>query len=314
VLLGLLAGGLLLQWASPQAARYAFAAMFSVACVSRLISTRLQAAQSEPVPMPPDHRRVGWRELLGRLSHGSDARLLAYMIAMQITINLAQPFFIPYALQEMHVGYASYFLLIAAPYAARMLAFPMFGQIAHRVGARWLLWIGGIGLLPISGLWMVSGATWYLLLVQFIAGVAWAAYELGTFLMVWETVAEGERTSIMTTFNLLNSGANAGGALLGGQLLTAMGAGLGGYHMVFGLSLAARLATVILLIRLHQMVTRAAAAKPAMASAAEVAAAPGTGARTAASEAGARRSSSHRRPAGDRRGPRLHSARRSPGA
>lgn len=259
VLVGLLAGGLLLQWTDPRAARYAFAGMFITACVARLISVRLQAVQSEPIPMPPDHRHVGWRELVGRLSHGPDARLLAYMIAMQITINLAQPFFIPYALKEVKVEYAAYFLLIAAPYGARMLAFPFFGQLAHRVGARWLVWIGGVGLIPISALWMLSGATWYLLIVQFIAGVAWAAYELGTFLLIWETVAEGERTSIMTTFNFLNAGANAGGAMAGGQILAAMSAGLGAYHTVFALSFAARLATLILLIRLQRTVARRAA-------------------------------------------------------
>jgi hypothetical protein len=116
------------------------------------------------------------------------------------------------------------------------------------------VWIGGIGLLPISGLWMLSGNTGYLLLVQFAAGVAWAAYELGTFLMIWETVAEGERTSIMTTFNLANAGANTSGALIGGQILGALGKDLGAYQTVFALSLAVRLATLILLLRLQHSI------------------------------------------------------------
>lgn len=252
VLVGLLAGGLLLQFTPKETALQAFAIMFLVACVCRCVSARLQAVQSEPTPMPPDHRHVSWRELLGRLRHGPDARLLGYMIAVQMTVNLAQPFFIPYALKQVQLGYASYFLLIAAPYAARMLAFPFFGQVAHRVGARALLWIGGVGLVPISGLWMLADSTPLLLVAQFIAGVAWAAYELGTFLMIWETVAEGERTSVMTTFNLANAGANAGGALAGGQLLSILGKDTGAYHTVFALSLIVRMATIILLVRLQR--------------------------------------------------------------
>ena len=189
---------------------------------------------------------------LGRLRHGPDAKLLGYMVVMQITINLAQPFFIPFALKQVQLEYAAYFLLIAAPYAARMIAFPLFGQVAHRAGARTLLWIGGIGLIPISGLWMLADNLWLLFLAQFIAGLAWAAYELGTFLMIWETVAHGERTSVMTTFNLANSGANAGGALLGGQILAGLGKDAGAYHTLFALSLVLRLFTLILLVRLQR--------------------------------------------------------------
>lgn len=233
-------------------ARYAFAAMFFCACVCRLVSSRLLSLQSEPIPMPPGQRRVSFKEMVGRLGHGPDARLMSYMLAMQVAIHLAHNFFIPYAQEYVRLSEAACFLLIAAPYAGRMAAFSLLGQIAHRFGARWLLWIGGVGLIPISGLWMVSGELWYLLIVQFLAGVAWAAYELGTFLMIWETVPEGERTSIMTTFNLLNSSANTTGALLGGLMLTTAAAN--GYHLVFGVALAARLATLVLLWRLHHLI------------------------------------------------------------
>jgi MFS family permease len=252
VLSGLLVGGLLLQFTPKEFALSAFGSMFLLAAVARAISAYFLYSQGEPTPMPADHRRVPFRELVARLGHGPDARLLAYMIAVQMTVNLAQPFFIPYALKQVQLGYASYFLLIAGPYAARMLAFPLMGQIAHRASPRVLLWIGGIGLAPISGLWMLADSVPLLLLAQLVAGVAWAAYELGTFLLIWETVSEGERTSVMTTFNLCNSGANAGGALVGGQILSHLGKDTGAYHAVFALSLAVRVATIILLIRIQR--------------------------------------------------------------
>lgn len=256
VLSGLLVGGLLLQFTPKELALHSFGVMFLLAALTRVISAYFQYIQGEPTPMPADHRRVPFRELVARLGHGPDARLLAYMIAVQMTVNLAQPFFIPYALKQVQLGYASYFLLIAGPYAARMLAFPFMGQIAHRVGPRALLWIGGIGLAPISGLWMLADSVPLLLLAQLVAGVAWAAYELGTFLLIWETVSEGERTSVMTTFNLCNSGANAGGALIGGQILSALGKDTGAYHAIFSLSLAVRVATIILLIRIQRHAAR----------------------------------------------------------
>jgi hypothetical protein len=52
-------------------------------------------------------------------------------------------------------------------------------------------------------------AFWYLVAVQVLSGLALGAYELATCLLVFDTIPDRERTSVMTTYNLLNSAAVA---------------------------------------------------------------------------------------------------------
>ena len=53
---------------------------------------------------------------------------------------------------------------------------------------------GGIGIMPVSGLWLYAHEFWQLVLIQFIAGAVWSAYELAMFLAFFEAVPRDERT------------------------------------------------------------------------------------------------------------------------
>ena len=250
VLLGFLAGGFALQAGRAyEHVLHTFAALFLVAAVCRLASAGFLAAQSEPVPPSPDHREVSWRELLGRLRGGHDGALLIYLLSVQAAAQIAGPYFTPFMLKQLKFSYIDYVLLIGVSFAAKVVALPALGQFARRAGARRLLWIGGVTIVPCSGLWIVSQSFPYLVAVQILAGLAWAAYELAMFLLFFESIPEAERTSVLTTFNLGNALATVLGSLLGGLLLRLGDKTLATYLAIFGLSSAARLATMVFLSR-----------------------------------------------------------------
>jgi len=85
--------------------------------------------------------------------------------------------------------------------------------------------------------------------VHVLNGLAWSAYELAVILLFFEVVCEEERTSIMTTYNLLVSLAGALGGILGGALLHTLGETRAGYYVLFAVSASARAAVVLLLLR-----------------------------------------------------------------
>src|SRR5690606_356804 len=85
---------------------------------------------------------------------------------------------------------------------------------------------------------------------QLISGTVWAAYELATFLLFFDSIPEDERTSVLTLFNLANSGALVAGSLVGGAVLRACGAGAEGYALLFLISSLVRVGTVVLLWRI----------------------------------------------------------------
>jgi MFS family permease len=259
VLIGLVLGGLALQLGSDERwLLYVFAAMFLVSGIARGASTWCLVKQSEPQPFPVHHRLVPPRELIRRARRGADGRLLVFMLAMQAAVQITGPFFTPYMLGALQFSYAKYLLLIATAYVAKMIAFPFLGSVAKRYGSAWLLYASAAGIVPLSALWIVSTSLPYLLVVQIVGGVIWAGYELATLLLLFERIDETERTSVLTIFNLANATALVGGALVGGTLLKALGTDRDAYHLLFGLSGAARLIALILMARLGRVAFRPA--------------------------------------------------------
>jgi MFS family permease len=249
-LVGFLIGGFSLQWgAAHGVVLTVFAVLFLLAAASRMSSTLFLASQSEPEPIPMGHRRVSMREFFGRFRNSGDGRLLVYLLSVQAAAQIAGPYFTPFMLRSLQLSYVSYVTLIAISFAAKALSLPAIGGLARRYGTRNLLWLGGIGIVPISGLWLISNSFAFLCVVQVLAGVTWAAYELAMFLLVFETIKPEERTGMLTNFNFAHSVATAAGSLLGGALLWGLGKQAETYLLLFALSSAGRALSLVVLWR-----------------------------------------------------------------
>jgi len=250
VLVGLVAGGLALHATAHGRHELAtFGAIFAAAAVFRLLSARFLAMQSEPRQDLDNHRHVPPGELMQRTRHRADGRLLAYLLAIQLATYVAAPYFTPYMLKQLHQSYAQYMLLTAVSYVVKVASAPLAGRIAAHFGARRLLWLGGLAVIPLPWLWTLGDSPAYLAFLQVLAGLAWGAHELAALLLFFETIPEEERTSVLTTYNLLNAVAQVAGALLGGGLLHWLHESHAGYMVLFATSTLGRALTVVLLAR-----------------------------------------------------------------
>jgi MFS family permease len=257
VLLGFLAGGITLQAGMAWDRRLtAFATLFLAAGTCRFVSACFLARQSEPVPPGERQRNVPLRELWARFQRGSDGRLLVYLLAVQVAVQISGPYFTPYMLRQLHFSYVDYVTLVGVSYVAKVVALPALGRLAHRCGARRLLWLGGLGIVPLPALWLVSNSFPFLMVVQAAGGVAWAGYELAMFLLFFEAIDESERTSVLTTHNLAHAAATVAGSLLGGALLAVGDKAPIAYLAVFAVSCLARVGTIALLARVSTGETR----------------------------------------------------------
>lgn len=234
---------------------WTFAALFATSATCRVISARFISAQSEPQPVANGHRRVSVREIITRARNGGSERLLLYFAAVQFTVYIAGPYFNPYMLGQMHLAdsYVTYMLLISTCFVGKIVALPALGSVAQRWGARRLLWIGGVGIVPLSAMWLVSNSIPFLMAIQIAGGIAWAAYELATFLLFFETIRRDERTSVLTVFNVANALAMVLGSLCGGLVLRLLGEHREVYLFIFGLSSLGRLSTLVLLYHIPEL-------------------------------------------------------------
>ena len=251
-LIGFVVGGWTLQLADWADMRLiAFAGLFLLAGICRFASAALLARQSEPQAYSNGHLHVSIGEFFSRFRKARDGRLLVYLLSVQTAAQIAGPYFTSYMLGPMQLSYASYVTLIAISFAAKAISLPAFGRFAQRFGTHQLLWLGGLGIVPISGLWVVSNAFSFLIVVQILSGVTWAAYELAMCLLFFEAIRREERTSILTTFNFANSVATAAGSLLGAALLALFGKHQQTYLVLFALSSGARALTLLGLSRVR---------------------------------------------------------------
>ena len=170
-------------------------------------------------------------------------------VGMQVGVYAAGPFFVPYMLKELGMNYTQFAILLGVSYVAKFACLPAWGRLAHRTGAHRLLWIGALGVAPLAGGWVVSANYWWLLGLQVLAGAAWGAYELALVLLIFETIHESERTSLLTLYNVANSAALAMGSLIGAAILNGMGVSPSGYLSVFGASTIIRTLALLLLKR-----------------------------------------------------------------
>jgi MFS family permease len=247
-LLGFVAGGVALQWgASRELNPWVFAAMFAIAAACRYASAWCLATQSEPRRAMARTERLRFCGLAAGFARGSAGRLVAYLMAVQVAVYFSGPYFAPFIFHELQLSFADYTCLVGVSFVAKALCSPLYGRLAGKIGSRGLLIVGGIGIVPVAGMWLFSDNYWYLLAVQALAGATWAAYELAMALVFFDAIPRGTRTSVLAFYNFGNAAAQVTGALLGGWALSQFGENYDSYHLLFGLSSCGRFVALALL-------------------------------------------------------------------
>lgn len=255
-LLGLVAGGAVLQVTGNQGqVLFGFAGIFAAAAFFRFWSVSWLIRHQTPTR----DFAVANRQRMARHARAAETqvvhpaeelaakaksdragmtglRLLSYLVAVQLAVQISGPYFSPYMLKQLHLSYTEFVMLLAIGFLSKIIGFSFWGNQTHRGGAKRLLWIGGVGIVPVAALWIVCENLYHLAAVQMLSGLLWAAYELGFFLMFFETLPVEKRTRMLTYYNFANMLALCGGAFIGAGLLRWLGGGQSAYFVLFAAS------------------------------------------------------------------------------
>ena len=245
VLAGLIAGGVVLHGSGGDTR--AFAILFAAAFLCRAISTSVISRQSLPRgARRPEGARA--RDLLRRAWGSRSRGVVLSILICNAAVNLASPFFTPFLLVQGQLRYGEFMTLLAANFLGKIAIYPLLGRIARRAGVRQLMAVGAIGIAPLPLLWTLSSSITYLFAVQGLAGMFWAAFELGILLSFLDVEDDRERTALLATYHFLNTAAVAGASLLGGVVLAALGQDRDAYLWVFSASAVGRAVGLALLL------------------------------------------------------------------
>jgi hypothetical protein len=194
LLVALLAAGLALEAGRRRGvALGVFALLFAAAMLSRLVSSAFLARQSEAPGLATGHRALGPRALASHVRSADSRHVLFYLVSLNAVTHVAAPYFTPYMLGPLGLSYGQFMALTATSFVARLAIFPLIGRVAQRRGARVVLLWGGLGVVPLPLLWLVSHDFRYLLCVQALSGAAWASLEFATMLSFFDGFDSRER-------------------------------------------------------------------------------------------------------------------------
>lgn len=269
-LAGFVTAGLVLQSADRVGMSLAaFAGLFSLAAISRIVSTVCLVAcreiphrEGDEAEESAEHqtfvRRASpfhhVRRTLGAIANSPAGSLLAYLWSFAFAAQFSAPYFTPYMLDDRGFSYFSYMLVVGVGLLSKAAAMPAFGRLVTRISSVGILRVGGIATIPLSALWLVSDNVGYLIGVQVVAGICWASYELAAVLLFFDAVQHRQRTGVVTIHNLGLSIATLGGAASGGALLRWLGEDQTAYFVVFLISSLLRILTLPLLARVRRTV------------------------------------------------------------
>ncbi len=245
---GFLSGGILLQVTKTwDVVLYGFAALFIVAGLARFTSAyflqQQQTSTDHDYAAPRSHSVfAAWSSVTPKVRY-----LIYYLVCMQACIQFSGPYFVPYMIKQLNFSYSAFVAVFAGAMIARACCMSFWGKIARNYGSQALLWIGGLGLIPLSTLWILSDSLPWLFVVQVLSGILWAAYELAFFLMILDHIPQRQRADMMTIFNFAHAAAWCAGALLGGWWIANNGTTPAAYHGVFLISALGRMACLGLL-------------------------------------------------------------------
>lgn len=249
-LAGFVLGGAILQWTPAAHKTSGFALLFLGAFVARYFSVRRLASQTEDQNVLEDFKPASPRSLIRTMRQNKvGAQLFIYVFLLQFGVYLCSPFFTPYMLEHLKVGYLGYVVLVAASYLSKIFFLPAMAAYAKRRGTKSLMWLAGVGVIFLPVLWLVSPSFPYLVALQFLSGFFWSAFDLAFPLLVLENFSEKDRMNVLVLHNFCQSMVIVVASLIAAAFLDGLARTPFAYGVIFALSSAMRLFALVALAR-----------------------------------------------------------------
>jgi MFS family permease len=217
----LLVGEMITRLGQPGGYQLAIGLAFVLGMGSTFYFSRLrepaQTSPTKPVSLTP---HALWREVR---SHPGFLALTLTAAVWNFSLNIAGPFFNIYMVQNLNATATMVGVLSVVSSIATLVFQRPLGRLVDRWGAHRLQLISGllIPILPIC--WVFTRSIWHVVPINIGSGILWGAYGLASFNLLLEVTPEGQRARYTAIYQIVTLLALAGGAALGGWLVTKWG-------------------------------------------------------------------------------------------
>ena len=140
--------------------------------------------------------------------------------SFSFAVFLASPFFPVFMLRDLGFSYITYAIVTTTVPLASIVAVGYWGRRADAIGNRRIIKICSLVVSVLPAMWLFSRNVYFLLVIQALAGIFWAGFNLCSSNFVYDSVIPEKRTRCISYFNTINGLAICMGNLLGGFLAT----------------------------------------------------------------------------------------------
>ncbi len=246
------AGAVLWYFDGLQAGLLGFALIFSVAFLGRMVSWYFLSKKTEP-RIEEISTDGSFRVFLHGLTKTNFGTFVLYESLLNFAVFVSTPYFAVYSLNNLHVDYITFALLMNVSQVTLFLTMVYWGDTINKLGNKNVLFATGLIVAVVPLYWGIFTLPWVIILGELLSGIGWAGQRIASFNLLLKTTPERDKAKFVAYYNACQGVAIFAGAMLGAYLAGFFSSApqlalLGPLPMVFMVSFVLRLAAVVLLI------------------------------------------------------------------
>ena len=197
-----------------------FTIIFLVALVSRYVSCYFLNRMYEPPLEVKREHYFSFSQFVRRLNVGNFGKYVVFHSSFSFAVFLASPFFPVFILRDLGFSYITYTIVTTTVPLASIVAVSYWGRRADAIGNRRIIRICCLIISVLPAMWLISRNVYFLLVIQTLAGIFWAGFNLCSSNFIYDSVIPEKRTRVISYFNTFTGISVCIGTLLGGFLAT----------------------------------------------------------------------------------------------
>jgi MFS family permease len=209
--------------------------IFGVAVLFAALALLFLLRQPEPRMKPASQASL--RELtLVPFGNRNFMRLTFFFSYWSVVTAIASPFYVVHMLKNLNMGYSHIAVYAVIAGVVTLVAQPVWGRVADRVGNRPVVLVNLLGIVILPLFWLFATPEFVLPIWgdAFLTGIFWPGLSLASFNLLLVACPEEARASYIAIFSAFSGVGTFLSALIGGALASVFS----GFHLdVFGLSL-----------------------------------------------------------------------------
>ncbi len=217
-----LIAGFFLKWMTNRwhMAAIGFCIVYCAGALVQILSLPLLKKIDDPPFVPhPKENRPSFSNFLKNIFQNNYGRFVVYACLVNFAIFISHTFVSPYLLEDLKINYFIFSVLFATLVVAKFAFYPIWGNLADKLGNKNVLIFTGLFFGLSHLLWLFSHHLFYLFCVQAFRGIVWSGFDIVLLKFLLDATTAKNRPAYISYYGALNGMAALCGGMAGGLLV-----------------------------------------------------------------------------------------------